>query len=53
MLTPQDIQKVSFDRSVFGGYDMRQVDDFLQPLSDKGAKLLIRNREAACENLTR
>ncbi len=34
MLTPQDIQKVSFDRSVFGGYDMRQVDDFLQPLSE-------------------
>ena len=26
---------------------------FFQPLSDKGAKLLIRNREAACENLTR
>ena len=34
MLTPQDIQKVSFDRSLFGGYDMQQVDEFLQPLSE-------------------
>lgn len=34
MLTPQDIQKVSFDRALFGGYDMQQVDEFLQPLSE-------------------
>jgi len=34
MLTPQDVQKVSFDRSLFGGYDMQQVDEFLQPLSE-------------------
>ncbi len=34
MLTPQDIQKVSFDRSLFGGYDMQQVDEFLKPLSE-------------------
>ena len=34
MLTPQDIQKVSFDRALFGGYNMQQVDEFLQPLSE-------------------
>ena len=32
MLTPQDVQKASFDRVAFGGYNMQQVDAFLQPL---------------------
>ena len=34
MLTPQDIQKVSFDRALVGGYNTQQVDEFLQPLSE-------------------
>ncbi len=34
MLTPQDVQKASFDRAAFGGYNMQQVDAFLQPLSE-------------------
>lgn len=34
MLTPQDVQKVSFDRALVGGYNMQQVDEFLQPLSE-------------------
>ena len=34
MLTPQDVQKVSFDRSLVGGYSMQQVDEFLQPLTE-------------------
>lgn len=34
MLTPQDIQKASFERAIFGGYDMQQVDEFLKPLSE-------------------
>ena len=34
MLTPQDIQKVSFDRALIGGYNMQQVDELLQPLSE-------------------
>jgi len=34
MLTPQDIQKVSFDRALVGGYNMQQVDELLQPLSE-------------------
>ena len=34
MLTPQDVQKASFDRVAFGGYNMQQVDAFLQPLSE-------------------
>lgn len=34
MLTPQQIQEVGFDRAVFGGYDMKSVDDFLEPLTE-------------------
>ena len=33
MLTPQQIDQVSFGRSTFGGYDMQQVDEFLEPLT--------------------
>lgn len=29
MLTPQDMQEKKFTKAVFGGYDMREVDDFL------------------------
>ena len=32
MFTPQQIDQVSFGRSTFGGYDMQQVDEFLEPL---------------------
>ena len=34
MLTPQQIQEVSFEKALFGGYDMDSVDDFLEPLTD-------------------
>ena len=34
MFTPQQIQEQTFSKAVFGGYDMQQVDDFLEPLSD-------------------
>ena len=34
MLTPQHIDQVSFGRSTFGGYDMQQVDEFLEPLTE-------------------
>lgn len=33
MFTPQDIQEQTFQKAVFGGYDMQQVDDFLEPLT--------------------
>lgn len=29
MLTPQEIQERKFEKAVFGGYDMGQIDDFL------------------------
>jgi len=29
MLTPQELQNKKFEKAVFGGYDMSQVDDFL------------------------
>lgn len=29
MLTPQELQDKKFTKAVFGGYDMREVDDFL------------------------
>ena len=33
MFTPQEIQEQTFSKAVFGGYDMQQVDDFLEPVS--------------------
>ena len=32
MFTPQQIDQISFGRATFGGYDMQQVDEFLEPL---------------------
>ena len=32
MLTPQDLQEVSFEKARIGGYVMKSVDDFLEPL---------------------
>ena len=34
MFTPQQIDEISFDKAVFGGYDMQQVDSFLEPLAE-------------------
>ena len=34
MITPQQIEQVSFDRATFGGYDMQSVDEFLEPLTE-------------------
>ena len=34
MLTPQQIDQVSFGRSTFGGYDMQHVDELLAPLPE-------------------
>ncbi len=34
MFTPQQLEEVSFDKAVFGGYDMSSVDDFLAPLTE-------------------
>ena len=34
MFTPQQIQEQTFSKAVFGGYDMQQVDAFLEPLTD-------------------
>lgn len=34
MFTPQEIQEQTFQKAVFGGYDMQQVDDFLEPLTE-------------------
>ena len=33
MFTPQQIDQISFGRATFGGYDMQQVDEFLEPLT--------------------
>ncbi|MBE6945293.1 MAG: DivIVA domain-containing protein [Ruminococcaceae bacterium] len=32
MFTPQQLQQISFDKAVFGGYDMDSVDEVLEPL---------------------
>lgn len=34
MLTPQQIQEITFEKALFGGYDMGSVDDFLEPLTE-------------------
>lgn len=34
MITPQEIEQVSFNRATFGGYDMQAVDEFLEPLTE-------------------
>ena len=34
MFTPQQIDQISFVRATFGGYDMQQVDEFLEPLTE-------------------
>ncbi len=34
MLTPQQIDQISFNRATFGGYDMQSVDEFLEPLTE-------------------
>ncbi len=34
MLTPQQIEQISFGRATFGGYDMSSVDEFLEPLTE-------------------
>jgi len=34
MLTPQDINEKGFDKAVFNGYDMGDVDDFLEVVSN-------------------
>jgi cell division initiation protein len=34
MFTPQQIDQIAFNRATFGGYDMKQVDEFLEPLTE-------------------
>ena len=35
MITAQDIREKTFEKSKFGGYDMAEVDDFLEELADE------------------
>ena len=34
MFTPQQIDQTAFSSATFGGYDMQQVDEFLEPLTE-------------------
>ena len=34
MLTPQQIEQISFARVTFGGYDIQAVDELLEPLTE-------------------
>ena len=34
MFTPQQIEQIAFARATFGGYDMKDVDEFLEPLTE-------------------
>lgn len=39
MITPQDIKEKTFEKAVFGGYDMASVDSFLEEISSDLALL--------------
>ena len=43
MLTPQEMQDKKFAKAVFGGYDMSEVDDFLDAVSADYEKLYKEN----------
>ena len=43
MLTPQDLQEVSFEKAKIGGYVMKSVDEFLEPLMDDHVTLYKEN----------
>ena len=34
MITPQQIEQISFEKATFGGYKMEDVDKFLEPLTE-------------------
>ena len=34
MFTPQQIEQIAFAKATFGGYDMKDVDEFLEPLTE-------------------
>ena len=34
MITPQQIEQISFSKATFGGYNMEDVDSFLEPLTE-------------------
>ena len=39
MLTVQEIQAMSFEKAVFGGYDMKGVDEFVEKITETIAAL--------------
>lgn len=39
MLTPQEIKEKTFEKAVFGGYDMGEVDNFLNDICDDFASM--------------
>ena len=49
MFTPQQIDQISFDRATFGGYDMQQVDEFLEPLTEDYVTLYKENALLKCK----
>ena len=43
MITPQQIEQISFSKATFGGYDMQQVDEILEPLTEDYVSLYKEN----------
>lgn len=43
MFTPQQIQEITFEKVMFGGYDMGSVDEFLEPLTEDYMQLYKEN----------
>lgn len=43
MFTPQQIDEISFKKTMFGGYEMASVDEFLEPLTEDYVTLFKEN----------
>ena len=43
MFTPQQLEQISFGKQTFGGYDMNDVDEFLEPLIEDSVSLYKEN----------
>ena len=49
MITPQQIDQVSFSKASFGGSNMQQVDEFLEPLTEDYVTLYKENALLKCK----
>ena len=49
MLTPQNFREKTFDKAIFGGYDMAAVDDFLDEAANDYSAIAKENMKRVAE----